>query len=325
MKWSVIALIVLGVIAAFCASLLMGVLRADKADEQVTAVVAAGDLPAMSVILLRHVEVKKVPGEGLSRDYCSEPIQVIGRVLSVPVVSGQVLTRNLLISEGSGAQLAATLPYGMRAVSVPVANYSVMSGLLYPGCLVDVIATFKLRSRGAEKGQAISKTLLHNVRVLAVQDDSIVSGNSREKENGGGFRGRSYSSEQTVTLMVDTKQAEALQLAMDNGKITLAMRNPLDGGPVDIEPTVLSDGRLAKYGDLLGTSAFVSRVYADTEGAGLAGGPSRPVRAAQIEDIDQLGQLLGYESDSQSRLQWEVTVIRGNQVSEEILEIDEDQ
>ena len=66
--------------------------------------------------------------------------------------------------------------------------------------------------------------------------------------------------------MVDTRQAEALQLAMDNGKISLAMRNPLDQKTIDTEGMVLNQGRLGKFGELLGSSVDVAPA-ADSNGA----------------------------------------------------------
>ena len=38
-----------------------------------------------------------------------------------------------------------------------------------------------------------------------------------------------------MTLLVDTKQAKALSLAMDQGTLSLALRNPLDGSETDKE------------------------------------------------------------------------------------------
>jgi pilus assembly protein CpaB len=340
MKWSIVALIALGLIAAISATLLVNALRVDdtarSAKGDVDAVIVVKTLPAMAVISSHHVVVQKVPQKGLSPDYCSNPIQVIGKVLSVPVVGGQVLTKSLLITEGSGAQLAAALPFGMRALSVPVANYSVMSGLLYPGCVVDVIATFRLRSGNPKKGQAVSMTLLHSIQVLAIQDESIVSKSGSKDEAAKKMRGRSSSSTKTVTLMVDTKQVEALQLAMGYGKITLAMRNPLDQRPVSLEATVLSQGRLAQLGDLLGTSVFAAEEessYPDVndlnviEMAGLTGDPNRPIKTAAVrrrESDDRLRQLFETGS-SRSRSQWEITVIRGREVSEEVIELGESQ
>jgi Flp pilus assembly protein CpaB len=256
----------------------------------------------MSLITSQNTVVKKVPRRGVAADYFSDQAQVVGKMLAIPMEDGQVLTKSALMSEGEGAQLAATLRPGMRAVSVPVSAHSVMGGMLYPGCLVDVIATFRLRSQD-ERGQAISKTLLRGVQVLAIQDESIISKVELSAKN----VSRSSDSQLTVTLMVDTRQAEALQLAMDSGKISLAMRNPLDQKTVDTEGMVLSQGRLSMTGELLSPSVYAASA-ADANGAS---------ENTAAENAEQLNRLFG--EGLRGSPQWEMTVIRGKEVKEEVV------
>ena len=328
MKWAILVLVVLGIVAALSATFLVNALRTEKNAElsgkgEVNALVATRSLPAMSWVTSQHIAVKKLPRKGLAVDYLSDPTQVIGKVLAVPIVKDQVLTRSSLIIEGSGAQLAAALPPGMRAVSVPVSQYSVMGGLLYPGCLVDVIATFRLRSGNTEKGQAISTTLLHNVQVLAVQNESIVSKAEKQGVKDKISGGYSSQSQLSVTLMVNTKQTEALQLAMDNGKITLAMRNPLDRKVVDSDATVLSEGRLVKLGELLGSSVSSApgEGYIDSNDPNQARDSSA---VTQDEGAERLSKIFSEGMGSPSgrkNPQWQITVIRGQDVKEELINI----
>jgi len=338
-KWSVVVLVIFGVLAALFASLLVSALRSGGGpdDSVVEVVVAERSLPAMFVIGARHIAKEEAAVDELPEGYLTDPVQAVGKVLSVRVVEGQVLTKYCFVTEGSGAQLASALPYGMRAVSIPVAGHSLMGGLLHPGCVVDVVATFKLRSSKETEGQAISTTLLHGVQVLAVEATSIVSKpelgeetTRRQKATGAGGR-------LTVTLMVDTRQAEALQLAMENGHISLAMRNPLDRRPVAIDATVLSQGRLAKLGSLLGTSVPTAHEDIGWEQAGgivtMAADSDDPnsVFPRQAGSSAQLRGFLsgawpaeGAEAKRQSS-QWEVTVIRGREVKEEVLDISGDE
>ena len=310
MRWAIVILIILGLLAALSASLLVSVLRSGGRDElkmsgkgEVKTIVAAKSLPAMSLITSQDIVVKNVPRKGLSINYLSDPVQVVGRVLAAPVNEGRVITKSLLISDGGGAQLAAVLQPGMRAVSVPVASHSVMGGLLYPGCLVDVIATFRLRYQD-ERGQAISTTLLRGIQVLAIQNESVLSDSEIDRAANKGAS-RSSEGQLTVTLMVDTKQAEALQLAMDNGKISLAMRNPNDQKTIDTEGLVLSQGRLAKLGELLSPSDLAPSVV-DQNG-----------NSTGIRNADQLKRI--FSDESAKSQQWGVTVIRGREVKEEVV------
>jgi pilus assembly protein CpaB len=320
MRWAILVLVVLGILAALSMTLLINALRSEKRAEmsgkgEVAAVVATRSLPAMSWLTSQNITVKKVPRKGLALGYISNPVSVYGKVLAVPVVENQVINKDFLISEGSGAQLAAALQPGMRAVSVPVSKHSVMGGLLYPGCLVDVIATFRLGYEET-KGQAISTTLLHGVQVLAIQELSIVSKPEQEKAPKSTL-GRGSESMLTVTLMVDNRQAEALQLAMNQGKIALAMRNPLDQKSTDSEPMVLSEGKMARLGQLLAPSVFA----ATPDSNNISQDPNRVFDPSRIEaqNEEQLRRLLGDAGGRRS--QWEITVIRGRDVKEEAVAI----
>ncbi len=236
MRWTIVILVILGLAAAFAMMLLVGALRTDKEAKtlkgDVEVVVAKKSLPKMSVITSDSIDKKKASRAGLPEGSLTDGIQAIGRVLAVPVVEGQVLTKYCFITQGSGAQLAATLAPGMRAVSVPISGNYVMGGLLYPGCIVDVLSASRLSGPGNKDDDAISTPLLRGIQVLAVQEESIVSKPSEDKKAGGK---KDYGGNLTVTLMVNTRQAEALYLAMESGRISLAMRNPLDKISADTE------------------------------------------------------------------------------------------
>src|SRR4029079_5532504 len=106
-----------------------------------------------------------------------------------------------------------------------------------PGTRVDVVATV---SPTAQNNGMTSKVILTNVPVLA-------AGTRLERE---GDRNKPVSVS-VVTLLVDPDQAERLTLASTEGKIQLALRNPLDKGAPQtqgIKPAVL-----------LGTAAAVAR------------------------------------------------------------------
>ena len=320
MKWGAVILVVMGLAAALFAALLVKSLLSDNLSQggvssETDVLLASKDMPAMSVIESTDVTVEKVAKAKLPVGYLSSPAEGIGRILVVPVVQGQVLAESCFIENGVAAQVAASLPTGMRAVSVSLSNDSITGGLLYPGCVVDVLASFKLQS--SERGQAISTTLLREVQVLAVRGASVVSEKEIEQDKS---RSPSNYGRVTVTLMVDPKQAEALQLATENGMISLALRNPLDKSPVDTEATVLSQGRLAQLG-----SAMTTAVMAGSEGVGTSASPTGDLTSgpgAQTGGAKTSQQKGGPgEAPSKSRESWPVTVIRGSQVEQEDLDM----
>jgi len=315
MKWPIIALLLLGVVAAVCAAILVGTLRGGASpeknpSEETNVILATRSLPAMSVVISQHIKKDMVSRDKLPAGFLTSPVQAIGRVLAVPVVEGQVLTASCFVTEGTAAQLAAALPYGMRAVSLVISSNSLAEGLLYPGCVVDVLASFRLQSAwGQAKGEALSTTLLRGIEVLAVEDVSVVSKQSKEGESSSALGGRARSDRIRVTLMVDSKQAEALQLAMTQGSISLAMRNPLDKKTVAIGTTVLSQNQLAKFGSLLRPTVLASEEdTGEPLGEGQAGGETDLLKA-------------GAEGEAAPEMspQWQVTVIRGSEVKDEVV------
>jgi len=329
MKLAVAILVILGVLAAGSAAILVAGLRPRparaNAPSEMEVVLTTQSLPAASVLTSSYITKGMASTNELPEGYLSSPVQAIGRVLAVPVVEGQVLTGSCFVSDGTGAQLAAALPEGMRAVSVTLSNNYDTGGLLYPGCVVDVLASFKLAS--SERGQAISTTLLRGIQVLAVEGTSVVSKDATEKAPGENERTRNIRG-LTVTLMVDPKQAEALQLARQFGDVSLAMRNPLDKNRVATDTTVLSQGRLATLGSMLDPAALDAR----NEGERLKGQPS-DTNDLTVQAEGQSTQkwvqqaILGgteyYQDLPKKQSLWLVTVIRGREVKEQELDMPE--
>ena len=95
-----------------------------------------------------------------------------------------------------------------------------------------------------------------------------------------------------VTLLVDPKQAEALQLASDNRTISLAIRNPPDKKLGDMEATVLSQGQLANISSALTPEVLASaqRYREETERNGIVS-QSLPSGGFSGRTLDKLKRL----------------------------------
>jgi pilus assembly protein CpaB len=88
-----------------------------------------------------------------------------------------------------------------------------VGGFLLPGNRVDVLATKKT---SGNSGDAKSETILEDLRVLAVDQTA-----STDKTQPVVVR--------AVTLEMSADEAEILVKAQTEGKLQLALRNPLDG------------------------------------------------------------------------------------------------
>jgi pilus assembly protein CpaB len=108
-----------------------------------------------------------------------------------------------------------------------------VAGYVLPGTRVDVVATLNPTQRPED---VASKVILTNVQVLA-------AGTKIEQ----GDRDNKPVSVTVVTLMVSPEEAERLTLASTEGKIQLALRNPLDKSApqtVGMKPQFLMAGGL---------------------------------------------------------------------------------
>ena len=243
MRWSIVGLVVIGLIAALSAAILAAaVLRGRaapdpvaQADPEANIVLAAKPLKAMTVVKANEVIVKTVPAAEAPEKGLSNPIQVIGKPLAIGMEEGQVFTYACFATEGSGLHLASLLAEGKRAVSVSLSDYSALAGLLYPGSVVDVLVSIKLPVPDAQS-MVVSTTLLEGIRVLAVGDHTIFSEGTSVPESDDLRRRKRL----IVTLLVDPEQAQKLQLADQHGSISLALRNPTDGKPLNVIVTQLA-------------------------------------------------------------------------------------
>lgn len=132
-----------------------------------------------------------------------------------PILTGEPITRRALAPESHGF-LAATLSRGKRAVAIQVDAQSTAGGFILPNDRVDVIHTAR-RSREREGNDARSRTLLRNVRVLAIDQTTD------DTENGTVLG-------KTATLELTEAQVEAVIAAGSAGTLSLSLR-PLEDVP----------------------------------------------------------------------------------------------
>lgn len=229
MKWVTVGLFALGTVAATCAAVLVASLDSGdsaapaSAPADATVVVAARDLPAMTVLEESCLVTRKVAPSLAPAGAFGDPLQVIGKVLTQQVASGEAFTARSFVADGSAMRLAAALPEGRRAVTLALNDALSAEGLLYPGCLVDVLATMRMPTDAGD--QPVTLTLLQGVSVLAVGGRTIVSPAPAEDPKVEEVRSRDRPA---VTLLVDARQAEQLKLAMEEGSVSLVLRNPHD-------------------------------------------------------------------------------------------------
>jgi pilus assembly protein CpaB len=336
MKLAVVILVVLGLLAAGSAVVLVQAMKFNTGGQDLPTVdvlVAQGDLPARTRVTGEQVRVRPMPKAGLPQGYLVDPSQAIGKVLKLAVAKGQPVAESCFMTKTSVDDL---LRPGMLAFQIPLSRSNTAVDLLYPGCAVDVFATFPLSDRS--KGEALAVPLLQDIRVLGVRDETVVSTPEPDKlASRTASSSGAYSGSVTVTLEVNSRQVAALQLALQHGSLGIAMRGLLDKSWKSMEPMVLKEGRLTAASEALDPSTL--RLFGTIQKM-LAGEPvadvntvataaQRPAGAAaepnavkagspSPEGVPEYAPVI-----QQEKKPWTITIIRGSKIEDKEVQEEE--
>jgi pilus assembly protein CpaB len=182
--------------------------------ETTPVVVAASSLDIGAEIDRDDIHVVDWPSGALPEGAFTNADEVIGRGVIMPIVVNEPILPLKLASKDAGAGLPPAIPPGMRALSVRVNEVIGVAGYVLPGTHVDVLCTVNPTQ---QQENITSKVILTNVQVLAA-GTKIDRETDKDKP----------MPVSVVTLLVDPDQSERLTLAASEGKIQLALRNPLD-------------------------------------------------------------------------------------------------
>ena len=178
----------------------------------VEVVVAANDIAVGAKVGESDVKTVRYTAADLPANAFHLKTSVVGRGAILPIARGEFFLPSKLAGENAGSGMPSLIPPGMRAISVRVNEVIGVAGFVVPGTRVDVLLTGNPTGGTDER----TTTVLENVAVIA-------AGPSLEKKAGG-----EAQPTPVVTLLVSPDDAQKLTLAMAQGKIQLALRNPLD-------------------------------------------------------------------------------------------------
>jgi pilus assembly protein CpaB len=197
------------------AVLQMPVREVEVANMQV--VVAAQALPMGTRLHANHLRVVPWPSRSPVQGAFSDPKELIDRGVITPIGENEPITERKVASREAGAGLPPVIPEGMRAISVRVNEVVGVAGFVVPGTRVDVLVTVRNTGNAAAQ-EPMTRTVVSHVEVLT-------AGTKYDQE-----KSKEGEPIQTsvVTLAVLPEDAERIALASNEGKITLALRNPLD-------------------------------------------------------------------------------------------------
>lgn len=227
---------------------------APQKETRTTILAAVHDINVGQMIHKADIKTMSVLSKDIPKGRLVSDKDALDHVVLYPISANEPLTGNKLSVLTGAEGIPSTINPGYRAVSVQITDVSGVAGLIEPGAHVDVLFT-----RPGSMTEAITSTILQNVRVLAI-GHTVQIGQTVDPK---------APKVPVATLIVSPEQAQKLELAKNEGRISLSLRNPLDtsngvnGDPVStdiLDPTLsvrlARERRLRNGPDLNDTKAF---------------------------------------------------------------------
>ncbi len=215
-------LLMIGIVALFAAGavslLAYKLLQASVVRAQVSGVeilTAAEDISIGSRIEAKDLRQTRMPAGSVPENAFRTPAEAVGRGVITPIARNEVITAAKVAGVDAGSGMSSIIPDGMRAVSVKVNDVVAVAGFVVPGTHVDVLLTGN-PDRMNDPARVMTTTVLQNVLVLA-------AGTKLQNDSHG-----QPQSVPIITLLVSPADGQRLTLASSEGRIQLALRNPLD-------------------------------------------------------------------------------------------------
>lgn len=185
-------------------------------------VVAAVDVQLGSRLNGQMLKLADWPAGSVPPGAFTDPKALEDRVVTSTVLRGEPLLASKLAPVGTQGGLSAVIHPGDRAITVRVNDVIGVAGFALPGNYVDIlVSTEKSGSFANRDASQISKIVLQHILVLAVAQQSSRDSTKPRVVN-------------AVTLEVTPEQAEKIDLARSIGKLSLVLRNQMDGSRTDV-------------------------------------------------------------------------------------------
>jgi len=154
---------------ALAAGALSGILYYVGA-QRTPVVVAAHDVDASHPLVADDLTIVSMAADAVPQGALGETAGAVGKLPRAPLWRGQILLGSALSDEAASFHTGLTLPTGMRAVALPVANAAqAVGGAIVPGARVDVLA---VPVAGRAPGGRTTELLLQAAMVLDVRSET---------------------------------------------------------------------------------------------------------------------------------------------------------
>ena len=205
----IVASVVAGLVATFAIHRYVSIKTTIPVAATQQVIVASGDITPGTALTSQLVKNVAWPLKVVPPKSASSMGEIEGRVVMVPIPQGNPILFSMLAPEGTAAGLSGILPDGKRALTVKVDEVAGVGGFIHPGDHVDVLVDLPLK----DNNEHFSKTILNDISVLTTGQIWQEKGDNKPVVVN------------TVTLELTPHESEVLNLASNEGKIRLALRN----------------------------------------------------------------------------------------------------
>jgi pilus assembly protein CpaB len=195
--------------------------------------VAKADIGMGQRLSSASVEWQDWPQDSMRPEYvtvAAEPnaiTDMIGSIARFEIFPGEPIRKQKLAGPDQG-YLSAILDSGERGVSVSVTADSASGGFIVPNDHVDVV----LAHASTTSGQ-VSQTVLHNVRVLAINTRLGETGKTGAPADPSNPHAEIFAGQAIATLELNPTQSEVIINAGAQGKLSLVLRSLTDSAEID--------------------------------------------------------------------------------------------
>ena len=198
--------------------------KAPRTEKMVSIEGAARDLPAGTRLRKGDLKVIRVLEKDVPKAAVLDEKQALDRPVLFPISANEPVTLSKIASATGLEGLPATIEPGKRAIAVPITDSSGVAGLIQPRAHVDVLFT-----KTGSMSEAVTTTILEDVVVLAIGRNTETTSSATPPPTAAAAQAaQNARPPQSATLLVTPEQSRKLELAKNEGKISLALRNPLD-------------------------------------------------------------------------------------------------
>jgi pilus assembly protein CpaB len=191
-----------------------------KEERKGYVLVATTNINAGTTIDETMFKMAPIPDTYIQPKAISSPSMVVGKRAIADIFPGEQIMATKLTLAVRDTSLAMRTPQGKRAITLTVPILSAVGGKVRAGDYVDVLGTFPYNAQvdGKTVTELVSVTLFQNVLVLGIE------GNAPPE------RGKPVPAmpDLVVTLALSPKEIALLSYALDQGKLRLVLRPPLE-------------------------------------------------------------------------------------------------